>query len=63
MTNMEEMYQHILDLEDDIRHMSDELTYFESFLSWMDLWDDFIYFRTCSHPEQDEEDPFPRYVL
>lgn len=65
MTNVQlhEMYLHIKDLEDDFAFSSKELKYLEDFLSWMDLWDSFVYFRMNAHLEHDEEEPFPRYVL
>lgn len=58
-----DLYHHCLDLQDEVDHDSKELMYLWDFLSWMDIWDDFIYFRTYAHLEQDEDDPFPRYVI
>ena len=63
MTYDDELYQHIADLNDEIKIWTKELEYHSSFLTWMDLWDDFIYFRMNAHLEQDEDGPFPRYVL
>ena len=63
MTYDDELCQHIADLNDELKLWSKELEYHCSFLTWMDLWDDFIFFRKNSHLNQDEEEPFPRYVL
>ena len=63
MTRYEELYQHILDLQDEIDHDTKELQYMKDFLTWMDLWNDFIYFKMNALLEQDEDEPFPRYVL
>ena len=59
----DELYQSFLSLRDEIDRGSKELQYLEDFLSHMDLWDDFIYFRLNAHLEQNEDEPFPRYVL
>lgn len=63
MTRCDELYQHILDLQEEIDHNTKELRYMEDFLSWMSLWDMYIYFRKNAHQEQNEDEPFPRYVL
>ena len=63
MTRYEELSRHILDLQDEIDHNTKELRYMKDFLTLMDLWDDFIYFRLNTHPVQDENEPFPRYIL
>lgn len=63
MNIYDELYQHLLDLQDDVDLYSEELRYMSDFLSWMYLWDDFIDFRMNAHLEQDEDEPFPRYVL
>lgn len=60
---IEELYLHMKDLEDELRRDRVELTYYADFLSWMDLWDAFIYFRRNARLEQDPDEPFPRYVL
>lgn len=59
----EELYLHMKDLEEEIRRDTIELQYYGDFLSWMDLWDDFIHFRINAHLEQDPDQPFPHYVL
>lgn len=58
-----ELYLHMKDLEEELLHDRKELQYFTGFLSWMDLWDDFVYFRENAHLVQDPDEPFPRYVL
>ena len=63
MTYDDELNRHIADLNGEIKIWTKELEYYGSFLTWMDLWDDFIYFRMNAHLEQDEDEPFPRYVL
>ena len=63
MTVNDELFQHILDLQEDIDRFAKELQYINDFLSQMDLWDEFIYFRTNARLEHNEDDPFPRYVL
>lgn len=63
MTRYDELYWHVLDLQDEIDHDTKELQYMRDFLTWMDLWNDFIYFRMNAQLEQDEDEPFPRYIL
>lgn len=63
MTTYQELYQHILDLETDLDFQTTELNCLYGFLSWMNLWDEFIYFRNHAHSEQNEDEPFPRLVL
>jgi hypothetical protein len=58
-----ELYLHMKELEDELLNDQKELQYFGDFLSWMNLWDDFIYFRENAHLMQDPDEPFPRYVL
>ena len=57
------LYQHMKELEDELLNDQKELQYFGDFLSWMNLWDDFIYFRKNAFLMQDPDEPFPRYVL
>lgn len=57
------LYLHMKDLEDELLNDQKELQYFSDFLSWMNLWDDFIYFRKNAYLMQDPDEPFPRYVL
>lgn len=59
----QELYLHMKDLEEELHHDQKELQYFADFLSWMDLWDDFIYFRKNACLIQDPDEPFPRYML
>lgn len=59
----QELYLHMKTLEEDLCHDRKELQYFSDFLSWMNLWDDFIYFRKNAYLVQDPDEPFPRYVL
>jgi len=59
----DELYRHILDLQDEIDRNEKELQYMKDFLTWTDLWNDYIYFRTNAHSEHNEDEPFPRYVL
>jgi len=63
MNIYDELYQHLLDLQDDVDRYSEELKYMSDFLSWMHLWDDFIDFKMNAYLKQDEDEPFPRYVL
>jgi hypothetical protein len=63
MTTKKDLYQHIHDLEAEIDLWTTELEYLHGFLSWMDLWDDFIFFRTSAYPKQNEDEPFSRFVL
>ena len=57
------LYLHMKELEDELLNDQKELQYFGDFLSWMNLWDDFIYFRKNAFLMQDPDEPFPRYVL
>ena len=59
----QELYLHMKDLEEELHHDRKELRYFSDFLSWMNLWDVFIYFRKNAYLVQDPDEPFPRYVL
>lgn len=59
----DELYRHILDLEEEIARNEIELQYMGDFLTWQDLWNDYIYFRINAHSEHTEDEPFPRYVL
>ena len=63
MITKKDLYQHIQDLEMELDLQTTEFEYLHGFLSWMGLWDDFIFFRTNAHPEQSEDEPFPRLVL
>ena len=63
MSTDKELFLHLSDLEDEPVLWRKELEYHECFLSWMDLWDEFIYFRKNAHLEQTEDEPFPRYTL
>ena len=45
MSTDKELFLHLSDLEDELVLWRKELEYHECFLSWMDLWDEFIYFR------------------
>ena len=63
MTRYNELYQHILDLQDELDRDSRELWYMRDFLTWTDLWNDYIHFRMNAHLEYSEDEPFPRYVL
>ncbi len=63
MTTKQDLYQHIHDLEAEIEFWTTELEYLHGFLSWMGLWDDFIFFRTHAYLDQSEDEPFPRLVL
>ncbi|MBR0455816.1 MAG: hypothetical protein IJJ01_04045 [Firmicutes bacterium] len=63
MTYYDELYQHTLALQEEIDRNTKELQYMKDFLTWRDLWNDFICFRMNAHLEQDEDEPFPRYVL
>ena len=58
-----ELFLHLSDLEDELALWRKEFEYHECFLSWMDLWDQFIYYRKNAHLEQTEDEPFPRYTL
>lgn len=58
-----ELCLHMKYLEDELHNDQKELQYFGDFLSWMGLWDDFIYFRKNAYLMQDPEEPFPHYVL
>ena len=60
---IEELYLHMKDLEDEFLFDRVELACYTDFLSWMDLWDAFICFRRNARPEQNPDEPFPRYVL
>ena len=50
----DELYQHILDLQDEIDRESKELQYMGDYLSWRNLWDDYSYFRLNARLEQNE---------
>jgi hypothetical protein len=63
MTINQNLYQHIHDLELELDLWTTELEYLHGFLSWMNLWDEFIFFRANAYPEQNEDEPFPRLVL
>lgn len=59
----QELYLHMKDLEEELLHDQKELQYFADFLSWMDLWNVFVYFRENARLVQDPDEPFPRYML
>jgi hypothetical protein len=66
MIDLDELFEHIKDLEMDLEYCNKKLEYHSSFLSWKGLWDDFAYFHMNAHleyPKDDDDDPFPRYVL
>ena len=63
MTKKDELSQHVIDLQNEIKYQAQELQYMADFLSWKDLWDEFVQFRVNAHLEQDESEPFPHYVL
>jgi len=63
MNIYDELYQQLLDIQDDVHFYSEELKYMRDFLSWRHLWDDFADFRENAHLEQAEDEPFPRYIL
>lgn len=63
MTRKDELSQHVIDLQNEIDYQAQELQYMADFLSWKDLWDEFLTFRTSAHLEQSDDEPFPRYVL
>ena len=63
MSTDKELFLHLSGLEDELVLWRKELEYHECFLSWMNLWDEFIYFRTNAHLEQTEDEPFPHYTL
>ena len=63
MSTDKELFMYLSDLEDEIALWRKELEYHECFLSWMNLWDEFIYFRTNAHLEQNEDEPFLHYTL
>lgn len=59
----EELFQYLDSIRSDIDFYTLELEYMESFLTWMHLWDNYLYFRQNARLEQNEDEPFPRYVL
>ena len=63
MTEFDELYQHINELQDDINRKTKELQYLHDFLSWENLWEEYAYFRMNAHLEHNENDPFSIYVL
>lgn len=66
MINEDELFEHIEDLQWELDFCRKELDYYCSFLSWKKLWDEFEYFQRNAHleyPDENADDPFPRYVL
>ena len=52
----QELYLRMKDLEEELLHDQKELQYFADFLSWMDLWNVFVYFRENARLVQDPDE-------
>ena len=61
--NLEEACDHIHGLESDCQELASENRYLYDFLQHKDLMEEFQYFKDHAHPDNDEELPFPDYVL
>lgn len=61
--NYEALYEHMLDLNEDIRALSTELTYYAEYVSWKNLNEEFLYFQKNAYEIKDENSPFPTLTL
>ena len=60
---LQEMREHLIELEEDLKLADQELYYLHEFISFYKLDDDYRHFVENAHEEHDEASPFPRLTL
>ena len=63
MKSSQRIYLHIPGLKRDLLSMQEEIMYLEDFLTEMDLWSEFAYFRKKARLEESPDEPFSRYTI
>lgn len=59
----DELYEHMLDIQDDNDLYIKELYYLEAFIEWKNLTDEFSYFKSHAYEKNTENLPFSTLTL
>ena len=59
----QELYDHLIDTDDDNRRLTEDLRYYSAFVEWKKLNDEFAYFRENAYDIHEEDSPFPMLIL